>query len=144
VLRYVLSLNGTWLVNSAAHIWGVKPYDKSISPTENIGVAIAAFGEGWHNYHHVFPWDYKAAELGDYRMNLTTAFIDFFARVGWAYDLKAVPTALVKKRAERTGDGSWTNHHHQQGETALWGWGDKDMSADDRQQVEQHNKTHLN
>lgn len=28
VLRYTLSLNGTWLVNSAAHIWGTKPYDK--------------------------------------------------------------------------------------------------------------------
>lgn len=22
-----------------------------------------AMGEGWHNYHHVFPFDYKAAEL---------------------------------------------------------------------------------
>ena len=28
ILRYVLSLNFTWLVNSAAHIWGMKPYDK--------------------------------------------------------------------------------------------------------------------
>ncbi|XP_059477478.1 acyl-CoA Delta-9 desaturase-like isoform X1 [Neocloeon triangulifer] len=138
VMRYVLSLNGTWLVNSAAHIWGVKPYDKNISPTENRAVAIAAFGEGWHNYHHVFPWDYKAAELGNYKLNLTTAFIDFFAKIGWAYDLKAVPVALVKKRAERTGDGSWVNHHHKEGETALWGWGDKDMSAEERTEIEQY------
>lgn len=28
VIRYVLSLNFTWLVNSAAHIWGSRPYDK--------------------------------------------------------------------------------------------------------------------
>lgn len=28
VVRYVLSLNFTWLVNSAAHIWGSRPYDK--------------------------------------------------------------------------------------------------------------------
>lgn len=28
VIRYVLSLNFTWLVNSAAHIWGNRPYDK--------------------------------------------------------------------------------------------------------------------
>lgn len=27
VLRYVLNLNFTWLVNSAAHMWGSKPYD---------------------------------------------------------------------------------------------------------------------
>lgn len=28
IVRYVMSLNFTWLVNSAAHIWGNKPYDK--------------------------------------------------------------------------------------------------------------------
>jgi fatty-acid desaturase len=28
VVRYVASLNFTWLVNSAAHIWGKKPYDR--------------------------------------------------------------------------------------------------------------------
>lgn len=28
VVRYVASLNFTWLVNSAAHIWGTKPYDR--------------------------------------------------------------------------------------------------------------------
>ncbi|CAG9865355.1 unnamed protein product [Phyllotreta striolata] len=27
IFRYTLSLNFTWLVNSAAHIWGTKPYD---------------------------------------------------------------------------------------------------------------------
>lgn len=39
-------------------------------------------GEGWHNFHHVFPWDYKAAELGNYRYNITTAYIDFLAKIG--------------------------------------------------------------
>lgn len=27
VLRYIISVHFTWLVNSAAHIWGMKPYD---------------------------------------------------------------------------------------------------------------------
>jgi stearoyl-CoA desaturase (delta-9 desaturase) len=26
--RYAITLNLTWLVNSAAHLWGHKPYDK--------------------------------------------------------------------------------------------------------------------
>ncbi|KAL6268604.1 hypothetical protein P5V15_001736 [Pogonomyrmex californicus] len=104
VCRYCLNLNFTWSVNSAAHIWGVKPYDKSISPTNNGGVSFISFGEGWHNYHHVFPYDYKAAELGNYRLNLTTAFIDFFAYLGLAYDLKTAPTNAIKKRALRTGE----------------------------------------
>lgn len=55
---------------------------------ENIAVSIAALGEGWHNYHHVFPWDYKTGELGNYTFNPSTGFIDFFAKLGWAYDSK--------------------------------------------------------
>ena len=85
-------------------------------------VSIMALGEGWHNYHHVFPWDYKTAELGNYKYNFTTAVIDFFARIGWAYDLKRVSTEIIQKRVERTGDGS-----HE-----VWGWGDKDQPQEER------------
>ncbi|KAG8036723.1 hypothetical protein G9C98_004045 [Cotesia typhae] len=133
IFRYTLSLNLTWLVNSAAHIWGMKPYDSSISPTDNFKIALGTFGEAWHNYHHVFPWDYKAAELGDYSGNFTTAFIDFFAYIGQAYDLKTVPKEMIEKRAARTGDGSriTQNHSEHSHEGAIWGWGDADMSAED-------------
>ncbi|XP_018911116.2 acyl-CoA Delta-9 desaturase isoform X1 [Bemisia tabaci] len=124
--RYAFILNVTWLVNSAAHLWGQRPYDKFINPAENISVAILALGEGWHNYHHVFPWDYKTAELGNYRANLTTAFIDFFAKIGWAYDLKTVPLSLVHKRANRTG----TRKHSHEGE--VWGWDDENMLKEDK------------
>uniref|UniRef100_A0A1B6DCJ1 Fatty acid desaturase domain-containing protein n=1 Tax=Clastoptera arizonana TaxID=38151 RepID=A0A1B6DCJ1_9HEMI len=110
-VRYICGLNFTWLVNSASHIWGNKPYDKRISPAENLSVAILAMGEGWHNYHHVFPWDYKAAELGNYRFNVTTALIDMFAKIGWAYDLKYPSKELIIKTAERNGDGT---HHHEE------------------------------
>lgn len=80
-----------------------------------------ALGEGWHNYHHTFPWDYKTAEMGKYSTNLSTAFIDFFAKIGWAYDLKSVSEDMIKKRVLRTGDGT----HH------VWGWKDKDMKKED-------------
>lgn len=46
MFRYTLTLNVTWLVNSAAHLWGDRPYDKFINPAENLGVAIFALGEG--------------------------------------------------------------------------------------------------
>lgn len=44
--RYAFVLNITWCVNSVAHIWGHKPYDKSITPAQNISVAVFALGEG--------------------------------------------------------------------------------------------------
>lgn len=113
ILRWVFQLNGTWLVNSAAHMWGQKPYDKFISPAENMFVSFLAIGEGFHNYHHTFPWDYSTSELG-WKMNFSTMFIDFMAKVGWAYDLKKPTEEMVLKRAMRTGDGSheqYVNSH---------------------------------
>lgn len=122
-------------------------FRRTINPAENKGVAIFAFGEGWHNYHHVFPWDYKTAELGRYKYNFTTAFIDFFAWIGWAYDLKTVSDKVVRDRVRRTGDGTWRNEKDQAANSAgsiassiggmahggPWGWGDKDIPLTDSQ-----------
>lgn len=133
LFRYTFTLNATWLVNSAAHMLGHKPYDRFINPSENLGVAVLAMGEGWHNYHHTFPWDYKTSELGKYSTNFTTAFIDFMAKIGWAYELKTVPEELIKKRVLRTGDGS-----HE-----LWGWGDSDQTKEEKEDaLITHKKTY--
>ncbi|XP_059050016.1 acyl-CoA Delta(11) desaturase-like [Achroia grisella] len=121
MLRYISNLNATFLVNSAAHMWGFKPYDKGILSAQNLSVSVATFGEGFHNYHHVFPWDYRAAEFGNNKLNLTTKFIDFFAWLGWAYDLKTVSKDMITRRARRTGDG-----------TNLWGWEDKDIIEEEK------------
>lgn len=73
-------------------------------------------------------------------MNVTTAFIDFFARIGWAYDMKIVPEEMAAKRAARTGDGSHVSK-------VIWGWGDKDMSKSDIKEavtIHHNTKEHLN
>ncbi|KAF5302719.1 hypothetical protein FQR65_LT08461 [Abscondita terminalis] len=109
IARYVICLNITWSVNSFAHIFGHKPYDKSIKPTENIFVSFAALGEGWHNFHHTFPWDYKCSEL--YFINATALWIDLFAKIGWAYDLKRASNKLVQTVALKRGDGTRDEDH---------------------------------
>ena len=92
---------------------------RCIKPSENNIAAFAALDEGWHNYHHVFPQDYKTAELDNYRFNITTVFIDFFAKLGLAYDLKIAPKDVVYKRVQRIGDGSHNSINL---------WGDKDQT----------------
>ena len=67
-------------------------------------------------------------------MNLTTAFIDFFAKIGWAYDLKTVSKEIVQKRVERTGDQSSEAERH------TWGWGDKDQDQDEKKLADIINK----
>jgi fatty-acid desaturase len=41
IVRYVLLLNAAWSVNSLAHIWGGKPYDRSVRP----GIVICKCSE---------------------------------------------------------------------------------------------------
>jgi len=111
ILRLVVLLNMTWLVNSAAHMWGNRPYDKHINPSENLLVTVGAIGEGFHNYHHTFPWDYRASEFG-VKINISTIFINLMAKIGWAYDLKIVSEDVIYQRKLRTGELSDHPHQH--------------------------------
>lgn len=81
-------------------------YDRNINPTDNKLTALLTHGEGWHNYHHMFPWDYKTAELGGDNLNATMLLINFFAKIGWAYDLKQPSEELVRSIVKKKGDGS--------------------------------------
>tara|TARA_Y100000310_G_scaffold8172_1_gene8799 strand:+ start:1148 stop:2158 length:1011 start_codon:yes stop_codon:yes gene_type:complete len=49
----------TWFINSLAHTWGSKVYSKEHTAVNNYVLSILTFGEGYHNYHHTFPSDYR-------------------------------------------------------------------------------------
>ncbi|KAM0731934.1 Acyl-CoA Delta-9 desaturase [Formica fusca] len=119
IFRHIYTLNVTFSVNSFAHLYGTRPYNRNLKATENPTVSIVTFGEGWHNYHHSFPWDYKAAELGSYRLNLTTAFIDFMAWLGLAYDLKTSNSEMIDSLCAKKGDGTASQNRTQSRYTAI-------------------------
>lgn len=102
VTRYILQLHITWLVNSAAHMWGYRPYDSSIASAENYFVSSLALGEGHHNYHHTFPWDYSTSEWG-WSFNLTTMVLDSARKLGLIWDCKSVTKETIAARCNRTG-----------------------------------------
>ncbi|XP_060528251.1 acyl-CoA Delta(11) desaturase-like [Cylas formicarius] len=104
-VKYAAVLNATWTVNSLAHYFGNKPYDKNLRPTQNLLVAFLTKGEGHHNFHHAFPWDYRASEFL-HMFHVTTIAIEFFHKLGWAYDLKTVSPEVLRKTIERCGDGT--------------------------------------
>lgn len=103
VSRYVASLHCTWLVNSAAHLWGNRPYDKHSKTADNTFVCYAALGEGFHNYHHAFPYDYSTGEWGP-KLNMTTCFIDICAGLGLAYDRRQVSQEAILRMRQRKGN----------------------------------------
>ncbi|XP_046740918.1 acyl-CoA Delta-9 desaturase-like isoform X4 [Diprion similis] len=105
-IRYVVSLNFVWSTSSVAHLWGDRTYNRAINPRENSMVSLVTGGEGSHNYHHTFPWDYKASEWPYLRFNWTTLFIRGFSKIGWAYDLREPSPTLVKKVIQTIGHKS--------------------------------------
>lgn len=108
-LRYVCVLHITWSVNSFAHFFGDHPYDPKSWPAENPFVALFALGEGWHNWHHKYPFDYAASEFGiTKQFNPTKLFIDTCCKLGLAWDRKRATGAWEKKKI-----GYWELTHLQ-------------------------------
>lgn len=76
-MRLALGLNMAASVNSLAHTFGERPDNPNIEARNNLFVSIFTWGEGWHNYHHAFPKDYRASSQNNFFVywNPTAAFI---------------------------------------------------------------------
>lgn len=58
-LRLVLNHHTTFFINSLAHVWGKQTYTDKNTARDNSFLAFLTFGEGYHNYHHIFENDYR-------------------------------------------------------------------------------------
>jgi stearoyl-CoA desaturase (delta-9 desaturase) len=112
VFKYVITLHATWCVNSVAHLWGERPYSHQ-NPAENPIVAFFAAGEGWHNWHHSFPYDYNASELGlSDQYNPTKLFIDTAASLGLVWGRKTAKKTWAKRLESLQRDASRDSPDH--------------------------------
>lgn len=94
-------------------------------------------GEGYHNYHHCFPWDYRGGEFGDFgHFNISACLIDFFAKIGWVYDRKTVSKEMIARRILKSGDGTHYLSHDSAHGTGIWGVGDTDMEPEDVKELQ--------
>ena len=59
VAKVVVLQHGTFLINSACHTVGLQPYSTRCSARDSFVMALFTLGEGYHNYHHEFPHDYR-------------------------------------------------------------------------------------
>jgi stearoyl-CoA desaturase (Delta-9 desaturase) len=96
LLRLVLSQHVTWFINSVAHIWGRQPYSDKSSARDNPLLALVTYGEGYHNYHHTFQWDYRNG-VKWWHFDPTKWLIRACAMVGLTRDLKRCSLAQIEK-----------------------------------------------
>jgi len=57
--RIVVNHHLTFAINSVCHTVGNQPYSDRHSARDNWVTALFTYGEGYHNFHHEFPGDYR-------------------------------------------------------------------------------------
>jgi stearoyl-CoA desaturase (Delta-9 desaturase) len=95
-LRIVLIHHTTFLVNSVAHLYGTRPYTEENSARDNGLLAFVTNGEGYHNFHHKFPSDFRNG-VRWYQWDPTKWLIAVLRFVGLARDLRKTPKAVIEK-----------------------------------------------
>jgi len=97
-LRLVLTYHVTWLVNSAAHHCGYRSYQTGDKSTNSWWVAFLAWGEGWHNNHHAFPFSARHG-FQWFEFDATWLVIQILAKLRLASDLKLPTPAMLNRLA---------------------------------------------
>ena len=96
VLRLVVSHHLTFFINSAAHMFGSQPYTAENTARDNAVVAVLTFGEGYHNFHHLFANDYRNG-VRWWQWDPSKWFIRMMSWCGLASNLKSVPWFRIQR-----------------------------------------------
>jgi stearoyl-CoA desaturase (delta-9 desaturase) len=96
LLRLVVSHHFTFFINSLAHMWGRKPYNEHNTARDNGLIALLTFGEGYHNFHHMFAHDYRNG-VRWWQYDPSKWFISAMGRLGLARNLKRVPWFRIQR-----------------------------------------------
>lgn len=104
LVRVFLVHHVTWSVNSACHLWGLRPFRSEDESRNNVIFGILALGEGWHNAHHAFPSSARHG-LRWWQIDVSYYFIRLLSWVGLAWKVR-VPSNEAQEKAARSGSSS--------------------------------------
>lgn len=94
--RLVFVHHSTFFVNSLAHYLGDSAFSDLHTAKNSIITAFLTLGEGYHNFHHEFPSDYRNG-IKFHHYDPTKWLIRGLQMVGLAYNLKRFPKNEIVK-----------------------------------------------
>ncbi|MBT7925150.1 MAG: acyl-CoA desaturase [Opitutae bacterium] len=94
VARTTMVQHGTFCINSLCHMIGTRPYSTECSARDSWIAAIFTMGEGYHNYHHEFQWDYRNG-VKPWQLDPSKWIIWCCSKIGMTSDLKRVPKERI-------------------------------------------------
>ena len=86
----------TFLVNSAAHVWGNRAYETNEDSRNNWWVAFLTMGEGWHNNHHRYPGSERQGFFW-WQVDVTHYVLQALAWFGIVWDLQKPPAEVLRQ-----------------------------------------------
>jgi stearoyl-CoA desaturase (delta-9 desaturase) len=97
-LSNVLLWNGTFLVNSVAHVFGRRRYDTPDTSRNSFLIALVTGGEGWHNNHHHYQ---ASARQGFFwwEIDITYYGLKVLSWIGIVKDLKQPPERVLRPKS---------------------------------------------
>ena len=109
-LRITLLHHSTFCINSLCHLLGKRTYSDHSSARDNWLSALITLGEGYHNYHHRFPIDYRNG-IQLYHFDPTKWLIYGLYYFGLASGLRRIPhyriiQVMVKTQEQVTDDSA--------------------------------------
>jgi len=96
VLRLVWSHHVTFFINSLAHMWGSRPYTEENTARDNPLIAVVTYGEGYHNFHHIFAHDYRNG-VRWWQWDPTKWLIAALSYLGLTSRLKRTPVFQIQR-----------------------------------------------
>jgi stearoyl-CoA desaturase (delta-9 desaturase) len=86
-VRVALLQHVTWSINSICHTFGKEEFATRDKARNVSWLAIASFGESWHNLHHADPTCARHGVLKG-QIDIAARLIWFFEKLGWAHDVR--------------------------------------------------------
>jgi stearoyl-CoA desaturase (delta-9 desaturase) len=96
VLRIVATHHTTFFINSSAHWFGSRPYTDANTARDNWLLAPLTYGEGYHNFHHKWQWDYRNGALW-YQWDTTKWLLNVLAWLGLVSHFRRVSAATMTR-----------------------------------------------
>jgi len=95
-LRCVVVQHMTFFINSLAHMWGERPYSDKDTARDSWWLGVFTFGEGYHNFHHKFQFDYRNG-IRWYQFDLSKWWLGVMSFFGQAGRFRRAPEAMILK-----------------------------------------------
>jgi len=96
VARVVFVHHMTFCINSLCHWIGDRPYSTNCTARDSFLMALFTFGEGYHNFHHEFQYDYRNG-VKPWQFDPTKWSIWLLHKLGLVRNLRTVPEEKILK-----------------------------------------------